>query len=95
MRFYTSPKFWISDFSNLSPADYVLMSIYVVFFSNDLVKIMTEFYALRNLKILDDHDGHEIGSANEILRFSTIFKDMRPRLKSITNWIWFENALIY
>ena len=32
MRFYTSPKFWISDFSNLSPADDVLMSFYVVFF---------------------------------------------------------------
>lgn len=49
----------------------------------------------KKLKIRDDHVGHEIGSANEILRFSTILKDMRPGIKSITNWIWFEIALIY
>ena len=49
----------------------------------------------KKLKNRDDHVGHEIGSANEILRFSTILKDMRPGIKSITNWIWFEIALIY
>ena len=51
---YTSLKFWISDYSNVSPADNVSMSFSVEFFEifaklfqNDLVRIMTEFYAWR------------------------------------------------
>ena len=100
---YTSLKFWISDFSNVSPADNVSMSFSVEYFLN-FRKIISKWFGLdydrilcmaKKLKIRDDHVGHEIGSANEILRFSTILKDMRPGIKSITNWIWFEIALIY
>ena len=84
-----------------------LMSDFTAIFYH-MTKIMTEF---TSIWILDDHvdnsrwiSGHKIISSDQPMRkmrFSTIIFDFqryetqRYGIKSITNWIWFEIALIY
>ena len=98
--FYTSWKFWTSDFSNLSPADDVSMSFYVDFFRKIIFK-MIWFGLWQNFKCMAKFENSRWPwwSWDRIIQWDfEIFDDFEryeTQIKSITNWIWFEIALIY